>query len=272
MPLPIDLIIVRHGESEGNIAIGKAVRGDESLFTEDFRKRHTSSYRLTDKGISQAKSAGSWLKKNFKPTIFGRYITSEYTRAMETAANFGLPKADWQIDPLLREREWGDLDNLSLKEQKEIFAHNLHIKDSEPFYWKPPNGESLIDVCSGRLMWVLNSLEKRYSDSSAIIVCHEEVVWAFRILLEKLRQADLKNQFGIKDKPENMMVNCQIFHYTRKSPETGEMLDYPNWVRTVDPVNQTFETEWREIFPTIARFSNEDLLKIVSKTKRVINN
>jgi NAD+ kinase len=271
MPLPLDLILVRHGQSEGNVVISKARKGDSSLFTDDFRNRHSSTYRLTDIGIEQAKVAGDWLKTNFKPPIFGRYLTSEYTRAMETAALLDLPDAQWQVDFFLRERDWGDLDGLSFDEQKAIFARNLKMFDTEPFYWTPPNGESLVNVCSGRIMWVLQGL-KDYSDSSAVVVCHEEVVWSFRILLERLRQADFAEKFQQKNDPEDKMVNCQIFHYTRRNPETGAVSPFINWVRTVDPVDKSFETDWRELFPKIARFSNEDLLEIVEKTPRTINN
>jgi NAD+ kinase len=271
MPLPLDLMLVRHGQSEGNIVTKKTREGDDTLMTSDFRNRHSSSYRLTDKGIEQAKAAGQWIKDNQNPPLFGRYLTSEFTRAMETAGLLGLPKADWQVDFFLRERDWGDLDGLSYAEQKEIFARNLKMFDTEPFYWTPPNGESLVNVCSSRIMWVLQGL-KDYSDQSAIIVCHEEVVWCFRILLERLRQADFAEKFQKKENPEDKMVNCQIFHYSRRDPKTGKISPFINWVRTVDPVDKSFETEWREIFPKIARFSNAELLNIVEKTKRRINN
>lgn len=270
MPLPLDLILVRHGQSEGNVAIAKSHAGDNSLFTKEFSARHTATYRLTDVGISQAKAAGDWLKKNLKHPYFDRYLTSEYVRAMETAANLDLPDADWQIDFFLREREWGDLDGLNYAEQREKFSRNLEMKDSEPFFWTPPNGESFAAVCSNRISWVLSNLEKEYSDKRAIIVCHEEILWAFRIMIEKLRQSDFIELFNSTE-PENKMVNCQIFHYTRKDPKTGLVLPYINWVRTVDPVNGEFETDWREIFPKMARFTNEELLEIAEKFERTIN-
>ncbi len=56
--LPYELILVRHGESEGNLAQARSKRGDMSAYTPEFRRKHSSSYRLTDKGIMQAKLAG----------------------------------------------------------------------------------------------------------------------------------------------------------------------------------------------------------------------
>ena len=77
--LPIDIVLVRHGESEGNLAQAQSKKGDDrqeiiiiinfhqkgnvnfdslifefpSLWTPDFSARHTSMYRLTDKGRKQ---------------------------------------------------------------------------------------------------------------------------------------------------------------------------------------------------------------------------
>jgi NAD+ kinase len=187
---------------------------------------------------------------------------------MQTAAYMDLPNADWQLDFFLREREWGDLDGLTFTEQKKEFAKNLERRTEEPFYWTPPNGESFANLCSGRLMWVLNALERDYSDQTAIIVCHEEVVWGFRVLIEKIRQAEFAEKFQNKPDPEDKMVNCQILHYSRRDPKTGKIYPFINWVRTVDPVGFTFETEWRAIYQKVARFTNEELLGLVEKIKK----
>jgi hypothetical protein len=93
------------------------------------------------------------------------------------------------------------------------------------------------------------------------------VVWGFRVLLEKIRQSEFSDKFINKPEPEDKMVNCQILHYSRKDPKTGEVLPFINWVRTVDPVNHEFETEWREIYTKIARFANQELLDLVEGEK-----
>ena len=43
---PLELVFVRHGESEGNVAVKAAENGDTSYFTEEFRKRHSSTWDL----------------------------------------------------------------------------------------------------------------------------------------------------------------------------------------------------------------------------------
>lgn len=265
MPSPLDLVLVRHGESEGNVASRYSKKGDHRFFTEEFKAKHSSKFRLTDRGVEQAKAAGKWIKDNFDKPYFDRYLASEHVRAMETAAHMGLPDADWQIDFFLREREWGDFDN---KERDEEYFKVVEKKDSEPLYWTPPNGESLADLCSNRIKPVLASLARSYSDKSAILVCHGEVLWAFRILIERLRQSDFRDQY-LSDEPECRMKNCQIFHYTRKDPKTGKASPYLHWVRTIDPTENEFTTEFREIEGK--RYSDKELLEIVQKSKRIVN-
>jgi len=89
-PYPIDLVLIRHGQSEGNLAQARSDKGDDGLWNvQDFKERHTSRYRLTTAGVKQAKQAGDWVKENIT-TQFDRYYCSEYVRAMETAAHLGV--------------------------------------------------------------------------------------------------------------------------------------------------------------------------------------
>jgi len=48
-------VLVRHGQSEGNEATARSEKGDLSCYTPEFQNKHSSTYRLTDKGIKQAK-------------------------------------------------------------------------------------------------------------------------------------------------------------------------------------------------------------------------
>ena len=95
--IPPDLILVRHGESEGNLANKHSRKGDNRFFTPEFREKHSRSFRLTDRGIDQAVAAGNWLKENGPKTI-DRFYVSDYIRAKETAAFLGLYNADWRVE------------------------------------------------------------------------------------------------------------------------------------------------------------------------------
>jgi broad specificity phosphatase PhoE len=63
--LPIDLVLVRHGQSEGNAANRLSENGDNSVFSDEFRRRHSASFRLTERGRSQAVRAGKWIEQEF---------------------------------------------------------------------------------------------------------------------------------------------------------------------------------------------------------------
>jgi len=85
---PMELVLVRHGQSEGNEAVARSKKGDLSAYVPDFQKKHSSSYRLTDKGLLQARVAGRYIREHVSEK-FDRYYTSEYVRAMETAGLLG---------------------------------------------------------------------------------------------------------------------------------------------------------------------------------------
>ena len=78
-------MLVRHGESEGNLVNARSRQGDDSLFTPEHLGRHSFEWHLTDRGIEQAKAAGRFLREEGR-LPFDVCLTSEYVRAMETAA------------------------------------------------------------------------------------------------------------------------------------------------------------------------------------------
>lgn len=265
MSLPIDLILVRHGQSEGNVAKRLSAGGDHAAMTTVTAGRHSRSYRLSKLGREQAAIAGKWLVDEF--STFDRFIVSEYTRAMETAALLGLPDATWYRNFYLTERDWGDIETAPENERNEKFKDAMGMRAIEPFFWKPPNGESFAELCL-RLDRVLQTLEREYSDKRVILVCHGEVMRAFRVILERMSQQRFKEIYSSKTK-EDGVYNCEIFHYTRRNPETGELADRINWLRRVRP-NETpiWETGWQKI--ERQKYSNDELLKIVSETLAVL--
>jgi broad specificity phosphatase PhoE len=68
--------------------------------------------------------AGKYIKE-YIGEKFDRYYTSEYVRAMETAALLDLPNARWYTEIVLRERDKGPLDNTSIIERNEKWAEEM---------------------------------------------------------------------------------------------------------------------------------------------------
>ncbi len=266
MALPLDLVLVRHGQSEGNAAKRRSEAGDNSAYTPEFRSRHSASFRLTDLGRNQAEKAGVWIRNEFPG--FDRYLVSEYLRAMETAAHLALPRALWYSDFYLTERDWGELDTCPENDRQERFGLALRHREAEPFFWRPPNGESFADLCL-RVDRVLHTLHRECSDKRVIIVCHGEVMRAFQIRIERMSQARFR-ELVFSERNEDRIYNCQIIHYSRRGMGVGSYSPYVACSRAVRPTeNPLWTTEWRMI--ERPRYTNGDLLKIVSRTPAMIS-
>ncbi len=234
--------------------------GDNSAFSKAFRNRHSVSFRLTKLGREQARHTGGWLQTEFR--YFDRYYTSEYTRAKETAGLLGLPDAKWYCDFYLTERDWGSLDNYPENERYEKFGDQLRRRQIEPFFWSPPHGESFAQLCL-RVDRVLHTLHRECSDKRVIIVCHGEVMRAFRVRIERINQAEFKNLLLSKEPADT------IIHYPRRNPATGKLYPYANWMRRVRPSEtRAWSSDWK----TFERrsFTNEELLDMISKIPTMI--
>lgn len=267
MGMPVDLVLVRHGESEGNEAVRRSKKGDNSLYTEEFKARHSSLWRLTDRGREQARIAGNWIRERIH-LRFDRYYTSTFLRAMETAALLDLPEAQWHAEFYLRERERGNLDVITHEEMQERYAEDVRRRGIDAFYWTPSGGESMADLCL-RLERVIDTLHRHCDGKRVIMVCHGEVMWAFRTRLERMTAKRFLELDASRD-PKDMMHNCQILHYTRRCPATGEIAPYVKWMRSVCP---TDTTRSKNVWEPVERplYSNEELRTFVESVPRLIN-
>ena len=111
MSMPLDLYVIRHGESEANVIVQAGEQGDKSLYTQDNVTVPDRSWRLTATGRKQADCIGRWLVS--QQQLFDRYMVSPYVRTRETAATMALPKAKWEENRVLRERSWGEINTNS---------------------------------------------------------------------------------------------------------------------------------------------------------------
>jgi broad specificity phosphatase PhoE len=259
MSMPIDLVLVRHGESEGNLATALSKRGDDSMFTEAFLNRHSSTWRLTEKGKDQARIAGEWVRNNIAKSFY-RFYVSDYDRAKETAVLLDFQEAEWMITYYLIERNWGELDVMPFEERRSKFVENLRRKAMDPFYWTPLNGESM-PMLLLREEKILDTLHRECDGHDALMVVHGEVMWGFRYVIERMTHSDIM-KLEHSTNPHDKIHNCQILHYTRKDPVTGCISPYLNWMRSICPTDLSLSrNEWQPIVRR--KFSNEDLLKEV---------
>ncbi|MFA4954803.1 MAG: histidine phosphatase family protein [Patescibacteria group bacterium] len=266
--MPVDLVEVRHGESEWNVAMHRSRRGDNSDWTEEFRARHSSSARLTLQGQSQPAKAGEWIRENLWGGRFDRCYVSPYVRATETAGLLQLPDARWYLDIYLRERDGGVMEQMNDDERRAAFTRSMELRQAEPFFWTPPNGESVATTC-GRADRVLETLHRECSDRRVIMVLHGEMMWGLRVCIERMSPRRYR-ELQLSTDPKDRLHNCQIIHYTRRDPETGRLSKTVDWMRSINPVDpSTSRNTWEKIVREA--YSNDDLLALAEKYPRMID-
>lgn len=220
--LPIDLIVIRHGESEGNVANKAGRNGDTSLFTPEFRNRHSREFRLTDRGIKQAQVAGEWLKRNVGFPI-DRFLVSDYIRAKETAYELGIEGATWSVEYQLRERDMALMDNLPPDEKERLYAVEQKQYELDPFLSIPAGGgESVAALCLRLKADMIAHIARDYSSMRVAMVCHGHVMRALQLELLQLGHDDFIH-LDKSDDPKEKIHNCQVMWYTRRDPFGGRV-------------------------------------------------
>src|SRR3989344_3166564 len=220
--LPVDMIFVRHGQSEGNEANRASRDGDNSFFTPEFRETHSRTFRLTSRGVEQAKSTGKWLRENV-PMPFDCFYVSDYIRAKETAVHLNLPSALWKVEFQLRERDKALMDNCPADEQKKLFMLEERQYQIDQFLSYPAGGgESIPGLCLRLRADFFDHLSRRASDKRVIVVCHGHVMRAIQLEAEQLGHDDFLRLDSSK-RNEDKIRNGQILWYTRRDPATGKV-------------------------------------------------
>lgn len=271
MTMPNDLVFVRHGQSEGNIIQMAANHGDDSYYERDESLMTVPDHRwrLTPQGVMQAKQSGEWINSHF-PEGFDRYIYSPYTRTRETAGSLGLVQAEvnavWEANRSVRERSWGEIGSIPRSKFNVEYPRSANFKHSDPLYWAPPGGESIADVAENRVRNLLSTLHRENESDRVIVVSHGEFMWASRMVIERWSDAE----FVEYDRDPDMKIhNCQVIHYTRINPWTGEVAPRLQWVRRMSPLDHGLVVEdWKEFGRQ--RMTNADLLLGVSDLPRLV--
>lgn len=216
---PERLYLVRHGQSQGNVARDAA---DEAGLHEIAIDVRDVDVPLSELGIRQAEAAGRWfaaLPRSERPEII---LSSPYVRAKQTAqiickqdALAGGPTRTI-IDERLREREFGIFDRLTTVGIRERFPEEAaHRRLLGKFYHRPPGGESWADVIL-RLRSAMNTINLHYCDKRVLIVCHQVVVLCFRYILEELDEETI-----LKIDKQGDVLNCGIAAYDFDSGGKG---------------------------------------------------
>lgn len=208
---PARLWLVRHGQSQGNVARDAAHEVGAHEIDIDLRDVDVP---LSTLGVRQAEAAGRWfaaLPRHERPEFI---LCSPYVRARQTAeiiceqGALAGGKARTMIDERLREREFGIFDRLTGAGIRHRFPDEAaHRRRLGKFYHRPPGGESWADVIL-RLRSMLNTVNLHYCDKRVLIVCHQVVVLCFRYILEELDEAQI-----LSIDKQSEVLNCGIAAY-----------------------------------------------------------
>ncbi len=185
---PEQLVLVRHGESCGNLADARArEEGAERLDLSD----RDADVELSETGRRQADALNHWLKEHseLRPDAV---LCSPYRRAAETAerAVKGLG-VELIFDERLRERDLGALDGLTGAGIRAKFPEEAERRTKlGKFYYQPPSGESWCDVVF-RIRTLFADLRETFDGASVWMFTHQAVITSFRYVLEGLTEQEL---------------------------------------------------------------------------------
>ncbi len=220
---PSELLLVRHGESAGNVARDAAEASGAPWIEIAERDQDVA---LSDRGVEQSQALGHWLteRRDARPAVA---VASPYRRAADTAhIALGASRLDIPIvlDERLREREFGVLDRLTKRGITERFPDEAQARARVgKFYYRPPSGESWCDVAL-RVRSALDTISREYADERVLIVAHQVVILMFRYVLEHLTEAEV---LAIGSEVE--LLNCSVTSYVfDPSSSFGMRLDAYN--------------------------------------------
>jgi broad specificity phosphatase PhoE len=201
---PNKLVIVRHGQSEQNVALDLLEDNIDELLAQQKQIRD-ADIKLTSTGISQAQKTGLYLA-NYKQ--FDICFSSPYRRTLETS-NEIINKLGYNLkifkENRLREKEFGRLHGYKTEEIRNLYPEEFEDRERDGKYWyRLPRGENYPDV-EARVYSFLDKLVRDWGGKNILVVTHQVPYKMFRALFEHL---DEKEVLNLEDVP-----NCGLQEY-----------------------------------------------------------
>ena len=222
VPAPLaELVLVRHGESVGNLAAADAGEKGLARLELDYRDPDTP---LSDNGVEQATALGRHLAElptDKRPEVV---LGSPYVRAsstMEHALNGWQGSPRPVLDERLRERDLGLFDGMTGQGIKDTYPEEAARRAAMgKFYYRPPGGESWTDVVL-RVRSVLADVRSEHAGQRVWVFTHQAVIMAFRFLLESLTEQELLRIDG-----STPLGNCSLTVYRPTSEGGLDLVTY----------------------------------------------
>lgn len=172
------LVLVRHGESQGN---------RQNIFT------GWRDLELTERGIAEAKRVGAALVQDgFR---FGAAFSSALIRANRSAQLIlDAMGSDLEIDasPALNERDYGELTGLDKDAARARWGADQVLLWRRSYEVAPPGGESLRDTAARVLpFYIRRILPAVVGRGPVLVVAHGNSIRALAMALEGIAPADI---------------------------------------------------------------------------------
>jgi len=204
---PQTLMLVRHGESLGNLANERAYAEQSDRLDINV---NDPSVELSDLGARQAVALGRRLGElpdAQRPTVV---VASPYVRAQQTADHIvdaaGLSGVVRLHDERLRDREQGVLDRLTGRGVRAEFPAEAERRDYlGKFWYRPPGGESWADVAQ-RIREFLRDLRLDHAGERVLVVTHDVPILLTRYVIEEMTTDGI---VGLS----RQVVNCGLTIY-----------------------------------------------------------
>lgn len=186
----VDIVLVRHGESLGNVAREAAEADGVDRIPLEWRDADTP---LSDLGRAQAGAAATAVAALEPPPL--EVWTSPYRRAADTSAAVGAALGiEPVLDERLRDRELGVLDGLTAAGVRRQFAAETERRRVlGKLYYRPPGGESWSDVALRVRSFLADPVPggTPTGDRRVVAVTHDAVILLVRFVLERLTETQL---------------------------------------------------------------------------------
>ena len=202
-------MLVRHGESVGNLEARRAADAGRSRLELDYRDPDTP---LSDAGRRQAEAVGRWWAEQPDAERPEVVLSSPYRRAADTArlaveaAGLDVPV---RTDERLRERDLGAFDGLTASGIKELYeAESERRARTGKLYYRPPGGESWCDVAL-RVRSLLLTWREDHAGRRLAVFTHQAVIMCTRLVLEGLDEDSL-----LAADRQDPLANCALTTYT----------------------------------------------------------
>lgn len=183
-----EIVLVRHGQSLGNVAAEAAYRDKAERIDVPARD---PDVHLSDTGVEQAQALGAWLASLPTDQRPDAVWSSPYVRAKRTAqealatAKLDLPL---RIDERLRDRDMGITDALTAAGIRAKYPDEAARREwLDKFYYRPLGGESWADMVL-RIRSLLNDVEKVQDHQRLLISAHDVVILLFVYVAEDMTE------------------------------------------------------------------------------------